>query len=75
MPAAIHRTRHGQCIGLGFGNGHALAGQYGHRHTQLFVGDDLDIRAFALDAQAFADQCSAAGGFVDFNGHGGVLPG
>ncbi|MNP69306.1 hypothetical protein D3C76_1653830 [compost metagenome] len=75
MPAAIHRTRHGQCIGLGFGDGHTLAGEQGHGHAQLFVGDDFDGRAITLDAQVFAQQGAAAGGFIDFNGHGVVLLG
>jgi hypothetical protein len=41
----------------------------------LFVGDYFDIRAITLDAQVFADQGAALGGYVDFNGHGAVLLG
>jgi len=67
MPAAIHRTCYGQGVRLGFGDRHTLAGQQCDRHVQLFIGDDFDVRAFAFDAQVFADEGAAAGAFFDFD--------
>jgi len=65
VPAAIHRTCNRQRISFRFGDRDTLAGQQRHRHVQLLIGDDFDVRAFAFNAQVFADERAAAGTFFN----------